>query len=62
MNTLETLQALRQEILNDCIVHDIDLLDTDFRNEYQNENDAVLVCVEVIDEYIEREKQNQNQS
>lgn len=59
MNTLETLQALRQEILNDCIVHDNDLLDTDFRNEYQNENDAVLVCVEVIDEYIEREKQNQ---
>lgn len=54
MTTLETLQKLKQEILMDCLAYDLN------NNVLQNEeNYAVFNCIEVIDEYIEQAKENQ---
>jgi len=63
MNTLETLQALRQEIFFDCTTLEDDIDDMpELRDVLNAENNGVNICLEVIDEYNEREKQNQNQS
>ena len=55
MTTLETLQKLRQEILMDCLVYNDDNMPVG-----SPENDVVLICIEVIDEYIQEVKESQS--
>lgn len=57
MATLETLRKLKQEIEMDCLIYNKDNMPVS-----NPANDAVFICIEVIDEYIEQIKSEGNET